>query len=562
MNDVVLGILAAHVRPQAKTEVKSPKFSFAELLSDMNTPSLLNRYLLSSLLLLATALPLSAADIWPVVTRRGDALYENDQPFRFFGLDAPNLQANESQILTDFSNRFPNDYEIRDLLDTLHRLGARATRTFSLSIFTPADGRMPCYVSGWRTYNEEAFRCLDLVIARCHEYDVRLIIPVIASQSFATIRGVDEFSALSGKEKNAFWTDETVKGDFRHLLDFILNRRNTVNGLLYKDDPAILAWQLGNEFGSYYGDRKLDPKIWIPRITDWSLEMAAYIKKVDPHHLVMEAGGDRAAFLASPYIDIISTHLYEYWNRLYGGPTDLGVGARTAWSECRGQKPLIIDEFGLATVENNRALMKTIREEGMAGGLLWSLRSHRRDGGFYVHNEGGTPINSYHFPGFAAGQQYQETQLLDLVRAEAFALRGNPLPPITPPVPAPILFEAHGGLTWRGATGASSYTIERATAAKGPWEVRATGLQDSVIARAKEFEESGDSTPVALWFDEFAAKGSTYYYRVRGFNAAGATEYSPVLEVAEPNKATVRGCNFRTSYPPELQDIVSRGKRN
>ena len=42
-----------------------------------------------------------------------------------------------------------------------------------------------------------------------------------------------------------------------------LNRRNTVNGILYKDDPAILAWQLGNEFGSYAGDRKLDYTEWI-----------------------------------------------------------------------------------------------------------------------------------------------------------------------------------------------------------------------------------------------------------------------------------------------------------
>ena len=269
------------------------------------------------------------------------------------------------------------------------------------------------------------------------------------------MRGVDEFSTLSGKEIGSFWYDEDVKADFRHFIDFLLNRRNTVNGILYKDDPAILAWQLGNEFDSYYGDRKLDPKVWVPRITAWSLEMAAYIRRVDPHHLVMDAGGDRTAMLASPDVDVMSTHLYEYWNRLSGGQTDLAVCARGDWARCRGKKPLIVDEFGLASVENNRALMKTIREEGIIGGLLWSLRCHRRDGGFMVHNEGGTPINSYHFPGFGAGQEYQETQLLDLVRTEAFAIRGLPVPPLVPPAPAPVLFRANGGFN---AAGASDYS--------------------------------------------------------------------------------------------------------
>ena len=501
--------------------------------------SVMNRILLlatTALLALVSSATLAAAPAtpahWPIVARRGDQLFEGDRPFRFFGLAAPNLQANESQFSPDFSNRFPDDYEIRDLLGGLQRLGARATRTFPLSIAHPAD-RAPVYIPARRTYNEDAFRCLDRLLALAPEYDVRVILPFIASQTFGTIRGVDEFAALSGKPGIAFWTDPEVKEDFKHFLRFLLNRRNTVSGILYKDDPAILAWQFGNEFGSYAPDRRLDPAVWEPVITSWCLEMAAFIKELDPNHLVMDAGGcSRTALLSSPHVDVISEHLYEYWNRLAGAPWEFAPLARAARAECRGRKPLIIDEFGLGSVENQRALMREIRETGIAGGLMWSIRGHRRDGGWYYHNEGGTPVNSFHVPGFAAGFAYQETRILDLLRTEAYAIRGEPVPPLAAPAPAPVLFRSRDGLTWRGSTGASSYVLERAESATGPWTPIARDLADSVVADARSFESSPAAAfPVTLYTDETAPAGRPHFYRIKGVNLAGETDYSPVLSV-------------------------------
>jgi hypothetical protein len=173
---------------------------------------------------------LSESD-WPIITRTGDQLYEGDKIFRFLGLAAPNIQLNESQLQADMTNRFPNEYEIRDILGGIQRVGGIATRTFSLSVYSPDDNGLPVYISAHRTYNEEAFQCLDRVIALAHEYNVRIIIPFIASQKFYGFRGVGEFSALSGKPDGSFWTDEEVKADFKHFLDFILNRKNTVRGV-------------------------------------------------------------------------------------------------------------------------------------------------------------------------------------------------------------------------------------------------------------------------------------------------------------------------------------------
>jgi mannan endo-1,4-beta-mannosidase len=467
------------------------------------------------------------------ITRKGDVLMDGDRVYRFMGLAAPNIQQNESQIREDRTNRFPDEFEIRDLLGGIQRLGGLATRTFSLSVFSPADQGMPVYITARRTYNEEAFRCLDRILALSHEYNVRLIIPFIASQSFAGIRGVDEFSALSGKPKGSFWTDEEVKADFRHFLDYMLNRKNTVSGIVYKNDPAVLCWQLGNEFGSYPGDRGLSYDEWSPKILAWSLEMAAYIKKADPNHLIMEAGGaDRKALLADPNIDIISDHLYEHWNRLGGKPSELSPIATASRKGCKGIKPLMVDEFGLGSTENLRALMETIIREDIAGGLMWSIRAHRRDGGWYYHNEGGTPVNSFHVPGFAAGFAYEETRLLDLLRTEAFRIRGIAPEPVKLPSPAPVLMKQGDGFTWRGSTGAASYTIERAENQSGPWEVLAVGLEDSVIADVKTFEPSAEaSNPLTLYYDETKTSGKTYFYRLKGINAAGSTAYSNILTV-------------------------------
>lgn len=471
---------------------------------------------------------------WPIIVRNGDQLYEGDQPFRFMSFAAPNIQQNESQIRTNRTNRFPDEYEIRDILDGIQRVGGRATRTFSLSVYSPHDDNMPVYISGHRQYNEEAFQCLDRILALAPEYDVRIIIPFIASQSFPGIRGVDEFSALAGKPKGSFWTDQEQKADFKHFLDFILNRVNTVSGIPYKEDPAILAWQLGNEFGSYYWDRGLSPEIWEPIILEWSLEMAAYIKQLDPNHLLMEAGGcDKQALIADPNIDIISEHYYEYWNRLAGKPWRLAPFALNDWKMCEGRKPLMIDEFGLGSLENLKELITVIREDTrIVGGLMWSIRGHRRDGGWYYHNEGGTNVNSFHVPGFAAGYQYDEIRILDMMRTEAYLLRGEEPTLVKKPSLAPVLFRQGEGFTWRGATGAAFYTIERAESENGSWTVLATGLHDSVLQDVISYEHTPEaSEPQVLFYDESKIIGKTYYYRIKGSNVTGDSPYSETLEV-------------------------------
>ena len=143
-----------------------------------------------------------------------------------------------------------------------------------------------------------------------------------------------------------------------------------------------------------------------------------------------------------------------------------------------------------------------------------------------------SPNSSAEIPGFSAGFTYDELGLLELLRKEAYLIRGIPAPEVEKPAPAPVLFLKKDGFTWRGATGAAFYTIERAESAKGPWKLIATGLEDSVLAEVAKFEASPEaSEPLTLFADEWAKQGETWYYRIKGVNVAGDSGWSEVLKV-------------------------------
>ena len=481
-------------------------------------------------------LPATSSQLHCFVTRQGARLFEGTNEFRFLGLAAPNLHQNESQLLPDFSNRFPDEFEITDTLESLRQMGAQATRCFSLSIYSAENKGVPVYIEGLGRYNEKAFRTLDKILQVCNVKGVRLILPVIASQSFWGWRGVDEFAAFRGQPGTNFWTDAQLKLDFKNLLRDLVNRTNTFTGIQYKNDPAILAWQAGNELMSYVWDRHLDAAIWKPRITTWTIEMADYLKQIDTNHLFIEGGGDQAVYLAAPSIDILSEHLYEYWAKQSGQPSNLELLAREAKARAGDQKAVIIDEFGMGEVQGLERLMDNIIESDISGGLLWGVRPHRRDGGFYYHNENGTRWNSYHWPGFAAGESYDESRLLASLRRKAYEIRGLPLPSLPAPAGAPLLFPVRllGELCWRGSTGASGYDIARAASPDGPWIIIANQVEDVVITDVIKFEKSQGSQPPALFIDKATAAGQTYYYRVQARNSAGVTDWSNVQKLTRP----------------------------
>jgi hypothetical protein len=324
--------------------------------------------------------------------------------------------------------------------------------------------------------------------------------------------GVREYAAFRAKERDDFWTDPQLFDDFKKTVEFVINRKNTFTGVRYRDDKAILAWETGNELRG-------------PR--EWSWKVAAYVKTMDTNHLVLDGWDSRLlteeAF-QNPNVDFVQTHHYER------NPRDMVEHVRQSARLARGKKPYIVGEFGFISTEGVRAVIDAIMEEGVVGGMTWSLRFHNRDGGFYWHHEpsGGDLFKAYHWPGFHSGINYDEAGFLQLIRDKAFAIQGMEALPLQVPAPPKLLsFSDVSQIAWQGSADASSYNVERSESPNGQWTVAGREVSDAVYQYRPAFNDAG------------VEKGRLYYYRVLARNYSGISEPSNVVGPVKVSHKTI-----------------------
>ncbi len=437
------------------------------------------------------------------VRRDGDVLKDGDRVFRFLSFNIPNLHYVEDDMRFDCGMpfRLPDQFEIDDALGTIEQMGGQVVRCYTLSVRKPGDpANLPRYILGPGQFNEEAFVALDRVIASAHRHHVRLILPFVDQWSWWG--GTAELAGFRGKKAEEIWTDPQLIQDFEDIITFVLNRVNTVTGIRYRDDKAILAWETGNELKS--------PPEWIRQI-------AAHIKSFDSNHLVLD-GTHREVLLQSslddPSVDFVTTHHYEK------DPRAMIAHVRESAKMAKGKKPYFLGEFGFLSTDALCAVMDTITEENLAGGLLWSLRYRSREGGFYWHHEpyGGDLFKAYHWPGFPIGEKYDERRFMRLVRERAFAIQGVMAPPLPKPAAPRLLSVTEGGLmSWQGAVGAECYDVQRAEASQGPWTPVGTGVGEAQVQYRP------------LFADASVRPGRLYHYRVIARNSSGPSKPSNVV---------------------------------
>jgi mannan endo-1,4-beta-mannosidase len=429
-------------------------------------------------------------------------------PFVSFNL--PNLHYIEDdwRFSSIVRYRLPNEFEIHDGLSTVRLLGGTVIRIYALSVRKASDSPdIVRHVNGPGQFNEAAFQALDVVLSKASELGIKIIIPFV--DNWAHWGGVAEYAGFRGKPREAFFSDHEIIGDFEKTLEKVILRTNTVNGKLYRDDPTIYAWETGNELGS--------PDRWVSQI-------AQFIKKLDPKHALIDGTYGplvREHALSDPNIDIVSSHHY--------GPV-----ARTLRMidenvrMIRGKKRYFIGEFGLLSAADTERVIRRALSHNIEGILLWSLRFHNRDGGFYYHMEK-PPYQSYHFPGFASGHDYEEQPIMQMMRRFAFEVRGQEVPPLpVPATPALLPVTNVADIRWRGSAGASYYVVERETSGTGNWQIIGSRVDET-------------QTPYRAGFvDNSASVGSKVRYRVLAANETGISPPSlPSEELTVLNQVLV-----------------------
>ena len=444
------------------------------------------------------------AELSGFVTARGDQLYEGDAPFRFISFNIPNLLLVEDNFTRGANTAWawPSEFELNDALASVRQMGGTVARSYVLSVRREgSDMGEHVYVRGPGDFTEEAFRSLDRAIEAAGKHGVRLIIPLVDNWKWQG--GIAEYAAFRGKPAEAFWTDEEVIADFEATVRHLLNRVNTRTGIAYRDDPAILGWETGNELDA--------PPAWTARI-------AKLIKSLDANHLVIDGyslHGVREESLADPNVDIVTTHHYP---NVGGG--EYVAPIRAARAKSSGRKPYFVGEFGFIPPNEIAEVYDEVIESGVSGALLWSLRYHHRDGGFYWHSEPAAEgtYKAYHWPGFDSGDKYGERDALRLTRQKAYEIRGVAPPPATAPAPPRLLPIADPkAISWQGSAGAASYAIERARNQSGPWTRLAEAIDDTAVQYRP------------LYSDSTAEPGRSYFYRVIAQNAAGSSAASNVV---------------------------------
>ena len=484
----------------------------------------MTRYSRIALFLLMSAMNLPA-QFQNFVTTKGDKLMEGDTELRFVSYNLPNLQYIEDN--QEFTNpnpwRLANEFEIRDALLAIKQAGGRVTRMYVISVRKenePLD--IIRHVERPGTFNEEAFKAYDKVLQIANEVGVRIIIPFV--DNWWWWGGPKEYAAFRGKKKEEFWSDSLVISDFKKTIEHIVNRVNTYTGIPFKEDKAILGWETGNE---------LEPTTYA-----WTRTIAAYIKSLDSNHLVLEGTHSKVvsdSALADPNIDVVSTHPYAPEYQMIS----LMLNAR---AKAKGKKPYFIGEFGFMPIDSIRCALDSVIANGISGIMIWDMRQHNRDGGFYYHGM------TFRWPGFTSGSRRDEANVISLMRQKAYEINGLTQPPLPiPAAPTVLPIQSPYKISWQGSTGATSYIIERRPKWRllwWQWDVVDSNASDAK-ARYRP-----------LFSDNSVELGKSYEYRFIAKNSSGLSEPSQTTNaIAVSNRMMIDEFENDTNFFAKSADV-------
>ncbi|MBL8235853.1 MAG: cellulase family glycosylhydrolase [Bryobacterales bacterium] len=319
------------------------------------------------------------------VRRQGPLLTLNEKPFRFLG---NNVYFNQADIAYGLAAN------VEETFDHMAALGLTVARCNAHNDNDPALDPAAIQTRPGQ-YDEANLVALDQSIALAKARDLRLILRF--TNYWEAYGGVRRYVSwflgrpASPREAALFFTEPQIRFWFQDYVRSLIDRVNTVTGVTYRNEPAILAWELGNEFRN-----PGDPDA----LLRWTAEMAGFIRQLDANHLIADGGegfddapqlytglsnrhavngADGGSFhrlVQIPEIDMASYHLYPT-NWRMNDSTDAALYIQRHEQIARDAgKVAYMGEFGKPLPDPQRARLfahwlSAARDS--AGALLWQL---------------------------------------------------------------------------------------------------------------------------------------------------------------------------------------------
>lgn len=221
---------------------------------------------------------------WVKVTN--NALIKDGKPFRFIGASAVNLV-------------FYDDWDLNI------EKAIRTAKENNISV-------LRLYIDlGWGK-DEDFDRIFDIA-SKYGVYIILAFTDCCCSSDYSSLKKYFEVHAPFCNITNR----ESVKA-FKKLIKQIIERKNSINARMYRNDPTILAWEIANEL-EYW-------RFAEPDVSKWVNEIATYIKTLDKNHLVTIGMSTNKSDLSEdsslykvfnvPTLDFLSFHYYPDSNNL------------------------------------------------------------------------------------------------------------------------------------------------------------------------------------------------------------------------------------------------------
>jgi mannan endo-1,4-beta-mannosidase len=358
--------------------------------------------LLAALVLIGGAAVLLAISNWResgragfVQARQGRFVIDG-KPFRFVGANVAVMYRDDDRA------------KMSETLRQAAQRGIKVVRVWASGEGGPNDVKPITDFRDWpRTHafrnkpdewNEAEFVFLDQILAEAAKNNLRVQLCLVnwwrdtggVSQylHWAGINGADDDAYVAGlnvEKAMLFYSNETTRRLYRAHVEKVVTRRNSVTGVLYKDDPTIFGYELINE-GQCLTGRWEERRAWIA-------EMSSYLRSLDPDHMIAPGvwgyrlAAERREWLADhalPNIDYCDVHNYpkDDHDSAINSPKDLNEFIQNRVAAAYSlRKPLVFGEFGIgpedfkgvSEVDWYRAYFDHAARNGASGAMFWIL---------------------------------------------------------------------------------------------------------------------------------------------------------------------------------------------